>query len=128
VSDPQLAAQTAKLALSSAIPPQAAHERLELVEQLANYNPQLSWRTLSENIRTLVAPFGPEGPQIVAQYVAPRFWNAVPLDVLQAWVKAHTPRDLGPMVSRGMESARLRVSVKATLVPAADAYVAQQHR
>jgi aminopeptidase N len=128
VRDPQLAAETAKLALSPAIPPQAAPERLQLIGQLADYNPQLSWQTLSQNIKLLVAPFGPmEGPQIIAQYVAPGYWNAVPLDVLEAWVKAHTPPDLAPMVARGMESARFRAAVKTTLVPAADAYVAEHH-
>jgi len=128
VRDPQLATETAKLALSPAIPPQAAPERLQLIGQLADYNPQLSWQTLSQNIKLLVAPFGPmEGPQIIAQYVAPGYWNAVPLDVLEAWVKAHTPPDLAPMVARGMESARFRAAVKTTLVPAADAYVAEHH-
>jgi aminopeptidase N len=125
VRDPQLAAETAKLALSPAIPPQAAPERLYLIAQLGDYNPALSWHTFSDNVTKLTAPFGPmEGPQIIAQYVAPGYWNAVPLDQLEAWIKAHTPPDLAPMVARGMESARFKASVKSSLVPAADAYVA----
>jgi aminopeptidase N len=128
VRDPQLAAETAKIALSPAIPPQAAPERIQLIAELGNYNPQLSWQTLSENIKTLVAPFGPmEGPQIIAQYVAPGYWNAVPLNTLEAWIKANTPPGLAPMVARGMESARLSASIKSKLVPQADAYVAD-HR
>jgi aminopeptidase N len=128
VRNPQLAAETVKLALSPAIPPQAAPERIQLIGQLADYNPQLSWQTLSTNIKTLVDPFGPMvGPQIIAEYIAPGYWNAVPLDVLEAWVKAHTSPDLAPMVARGMESARFRVSLKTALLPAADAYVADHH-
>ena len=125
VRDPELAARTAKIALSSAIPPQAATEPYSLILGLAAYNPQFSWQFFKDHVKELTAAFGPvDGPSSIAQYTAQYYWDAVPADKLEAWITAHTLPAFAPMVARGMESARLRASIKASLIPAADAYVA----
>jgi aminopeptidase N len=123
VRDPQLAAQVAQIALSSELPPQAAQLRLAMVYGLAKDHHELAWSTFTNNADTLLAPFPSYAPLIVAQYAPAVFWDSVPLDQLEAWVRAHVPAEMSDNVERGMESAHFKLSEKQDLVPAADAYV-----
>ena len=123
VRDPQLAAQAAQIVLGSELPPQAAQTRLGMVLALARNHHELAWSTFSNNADTLLAPFPSIAPLIVAQYVPTSFWDSVPLDQLEAWVRSHVPAEMSENVDRGMESAHFRLSEKQALVPAADAYV-----
>jgi hypothetical protein len=70
-----------------------------------------------------MAPFPSFAPLIVAQYVPAGFWDSVPLDQLEAWVRAHVPAEMSDNVDRGMESAHFKLSEKQALVPATDQYV-----
>jgi len=54
------------------------------------------------------------------------FWDSVPLDQLESWVRAQVPEQMSPNVARGMETARFKLSEKSALVAAADAYVSSQ--
>jgi aminopeptidase N len=129
VRDETLANRALQIALGPEIPQQAAPLRLQLVGMVADYHPKLSWTTLQKNVDTLIAPFGPmEGPQILAQYIPEGFWNAVPLDELETWVKAHIPAEMAPNLARGMESARFDLTQKTALDTATDAYVSMQER
>jgi aminopeptidase N len=123
VRDPQLAAQVAQIALSSELPPQAAQLHIRLVFGLAGYHHELAWSTFSGNADSLLAPFPSFAPMIVAQYVPAGFWDSVPLDQLEAWVRSHVPAEMSENVDRGMETARFKLSEKRAIVPAADAYV-----
>jgi aminopeptidase N len=123
VRDPRLAAQVAQIALSSELPPQAAQLHLRLVLGLASDHHQLAWSTFSSNVDTLMAPFPMFASLFVAQNVPAAFWDSVPLDQLDAWVRAHVPAEMSDNVDRGMESARFKLSEKQALVPAADAYL-----
>jgi hypothetical protein len=51
------------------------------------------------------------------------FWDCLPLDQLEAWVRAHVPAEMAATIAHGMETARFNGTSKQTLVPAADAYV-----
>ena len=123
VRDPQLAAQAAQLALSSELPPQAVQLRLGMILGLARDHPELAWASFTNNADTLLSPFPSFAPLLIAQYVPETFWDSVPLDQLEAWVRAHVPAEMSDNVDRGMESARFLLSEKHTVVPAADAYV-----
>ena len=123
VHDPQLASQAAQIALSPELPPQAARWRLRLVVRLASQHHELSWRTFTSNAETLLSPNPKYAPLITAQYVPVYFWDSVPLDQLESWVRAHVPEQMAPNVARGMETARFKLSEKEALVAAADAYV-----
>jgi aminopeptidase N len=123
VNDPQLAEAAVKIALSPEIPPQAAALRLQLIAQLNAQHPQLSWKTFTENQETLLAPHQPYGPLIMAQYLPEFYWTALPLDDLEAWLKAHIPAQMAPNLARGMETARLRLAEKTALVQAADQFL-----
>ena len=123
VRDPQLAAQVAQIALSSELPPQAAQLRLQLVFTLAKDHHELAWSTFTNNVDKLMAPFPSFAPLIVSQYVPAGFWDSVPLDQLEAWVRAHVPAEMSDNVDRGMESAHFKLSEKQALVPATDQYV-----
>jgi len=123
VRDPQLAAQVAQIALSPELPPQAVQLRLGLLLGLASEHHELAWTAFSNNADTLLSPYPSMAPLIMAQYIPTAFWDAVPLDQLEAWVRSRVPAEMSANVDRGMESARFMLSEKQTLVPAADAYV-----
>jgi len=126
VRDPQLATQAAQIALSPELPPQAARWRLALVVRLANQHHELAWSTFTENVEALLSPNPKYAPLITAQYVPVYFWDSVPLEQLESWVRAHVPEQMSPNVARGMEAARFKLSEKNALIPAADAYVGSQ--
>lgn len=126
VRDPQLAAQAAQIALSPELPPQAARWRVRLVVHLASQHHELSWKTFTDNVDMLLSPNPKYRPLITAQYVPVYFWDSVPLDQLESWVRAQVPEQMSPNVARGMETARFKLSEKSALVAAADAYVSSQ--
>ena len=123
VGDPKLAQRAAAIALSDEIPPQGARWRLGLVVHLASRHHDLSWSTFSSNSEPLLAPHAKYAPLMVAQYVPVYFWDCLPLEQLEAWVRAHVPVEMSANIARGMEAARFNRVVKDALVPAADAYI-----
>jgi hypothetical protein len=123
VRDPKLAQQGLAIALSPEIPKQADRMRIRLVLDVAEYRPRLSWQAFTKNEARLMAPMSTFGPLFLAQYIPQSYWNAVPLPVLERWIKARIPAELAPELSRGMEGALLSVDKKTALTPAADAYV-----
>ncbi len=124
VRDPALAASAATIALSAEIPPQADSLRLWLVLALSDEHQQLAWDLFVRHLDVLLAPHQPSGPLYVAQYGPGMFWSSVPLDKLEAWVRANVPAEMTADVARGMETARFRIGEKSALVAAADRYLA----
>jgi aminopeptidase N len=125
VQDAQLAEQVAQIALGTEIPPQEIQLRFEMVGILQQGHPQLAWSAFSSHADTLLSPLGALAPLMLAQEVPEVFWNSLPADQLEAWLKVHLPAEMAPNIARGMEGARLRMHEKATLVPAADSYLAE---
>ena len=125
VRDPKLAEQAAAIALSDEISPQAAGQRLGLILTLANEHPDLSWQRYTANLETLMAPTPQYRSMIIAGSTPGYFWNSVPLDQLDAWIRKNVPAGMSKNVDRGMESARLKVHQKSMLVAAADQVVAK---
>jgi aminopeptidase N len=123
VRDPQLATQAAQIALSAELPPQAAMIRFRLVAALSDEHHELSWSTFTNHVDSLMSPFPSFAPLLIAQYIPKIYWDSVPLDQLEAWVRAHVPAEMSANVQRGMESARFKFSEQQALIPAADAYV-----
>ena len=123
VRDPRLAGQVVQIALSSELPPQAAQLRVRLVLGLTRYHPQLAWSTFTEHVDTLMAPFPSFAPLMIAQYVPTAFWDSLPPDQLETWVRAHVPAEMSVNVDRGMESVHFKLSEKQALVAAADQYL-----
>jgi aminopeptidase N len=124
VRDPALAEKAAQIALSDEIPPQAADLHVQLVATLSEENPALSWKIFSNNTESLLAPVPMMAPMIIAQYAPAFYWDAVDIDTLESWAKAHVPAEMGPNIARGMESARFRNEEKGRLVKAADGFLA----
>jgi len=123
VRDPKLAKEAVQIALSDEIPVQAASLRLRLVGALAEWHPLMGWNTFTANSDMLLKPFSTFAPLIMTRYVPPGYWNAVPLDQIEAWVKAHVPAEMAPELTRGMDAARFQVALKKALVPAMDSYL-----
>ena len=98
--------------------------RLWLVLALSDEHQQLAWNTFVQHLDALLAPHQPYGPMYIAQYGPGMFWNSVPLDQLETWVKAHVPVEMTADVARGMETARFKVAEKSALIKAADHFLA----
>jgi hypothetical protein len=98
--------------------------RLEMVFGLRNEHPDLAWSVFSANAQMLFSSLGNLEPLFIAQYVPQYLWNSLPLDQLEAWIKAHSPTEMSSNIAKGMEGARFKVAEKRRLVPAADAYLA----
>lgn len=126
VRDPKLAGQLAQLALSSELPPQDMQLRLAMIGTLRQEHPQLGWDTFAGNAEMLMSPFGNMAPLFEAEFTPQFFWNSLPLDKLEAWIRAHVPAEMNDYVEKGMEGARFQYTQKQELVPAADAYVARR--
>jgi aminopeptidase N len=123
VRDPRLADQAVQITLSDEIPAQAATLRLWMIAAVSDWHPLLGWNTFTGHSDMLMKPFSPFAPQMMARYVPLGFWNAVPLDQIEAWIKAHVPAEMAPEIARGMEAARFQVALKKALVPATDSYL-----
>jgi ERAP1-like C-terminal domain len=127
VADPQLAQQAARILMSDEIPPQAASLRFSLVVALNDASPAQSWQTFSENSKAILESHQPYAQILMAQYAPQVYWNSLPIDQLESYVKSQVSADMAPVVARGMETARFQVAEKSTLVQAADQYVASRH-
>lgn len=123
VRDPKLAAQVVQIAMSDELPPQAGLLRMRMIFRLASEHPQLSWETFTANEMRLVESVGFGAPLVISQFVPGVYWDAVPLEQLDAWVRAHVPAEMSDNVARGMETAGFKLAEKRMLVPAADSYL-----
>jgi aminopeptidase N len=124
VRDPQLAAQAAQIALSPEIPPQADVLRLGLVLALSAEHPQLSWSTFTGQLGALTAANPGNRPNVLAKTAPEVFWNGVPLDTLQSWLKEHGEPGMADTLTDSMQTVRFRLDQKTRLVEAADRIVA----
>jgi len=122
--DPNLAKQVAHLALSSELPKQDIQLRAGMIGALREEHPRLGWNTFASNVDLLMSSAGSMAPLFEAQFVPSQFWDSLPLDQMEAWIRAHVPAEMNDYIQKGMESARFKYSQKKALVPAADAYVA----
>src|SRR5579863_9135597 len=122
--DAGLGEEAAKIALDPEIPPQEIQLRLGMLATLRAEHPRLAWNTFNNKAAELLSSFGNMVPLIEAQFVPQFFWNSLPPDEMEAWIKAHVPAEMGPQIQKGMEGARFQYTRKQALVPAADAYLA----
>jgi aminopeptidase N len=118
VGDPALAAQAASIALSNEIPPQAANSRIGLLTLLAQEHPALAWSAFSENADSLLATNPKYAPLITTESVPQIFWDAVPVEQLEGWIRARVPAEMSPNVDRGIEGARARLAERSVLTRA----------
>jgi aminopeptidase N len=123
VEDAELAMRAAEIALSSEIPPRAGSIRIGLIVRLARDHPALAWNVFTQHASVLLSPFGRYAPLISAQQVPGWFWNGVPLEDIERWVRAQVPAEMAPNIERGLQMVRLRLAQKHSLPPAADAFI-----
>lgn len=128
VRDRKLAAEAARIAVGPEIPPQLMTLRLQMLASMRTEHPRLAWAVFSSHVTTLLSPLGDLAPLVEAQYVPQLFWNSLPLDQMEAWLKKRVPPSMGPQIAKGMDGARFQVAQKAQLVPEADAYLAARSR
>jgi aminopeptidase N len=124
VRDPKLAEQAATIALSDELPPQALQLRLAMIGTLRQEHPELGWNTFTGNAEKLLSPLGNLAPLALAEFVPQIFWNSLPPDQMEAWIRTRVPKEMSDYIEKGMEGARFQYSQKQELVPAADAYLA----
>jgi aminopeptidase N len=125
VRDPELARQVVQIALSDEIPPQANTLGLQLILTLAREHPRLSWDSYIGHQDQLMKSVPSEGrPLVIAEQTPAAYWDALPLDQLEAWARANTPQGTSDNLARGMETAHHLAAQKLALVKDADAYLA----
>ena len=125
VRDPDLARQVVQIALSDEIPPQANTLGRRLIQLLAREHPRLSWDTFiahQDQIMKSMSSF--DRALLLAQQTPAVYWDTLPLDQLEAWVRANIPEGASDNLARGMETAHHLAAQKLALVKAADAYLA----
>jgi aminopeptidase N len=123
VRDPNLAQQAIDIALSEEVPPQAESIRFPLMLTAADRNPTLAWTGFRDHVDLVMRTYPQYRPLYLSQYVPENMWNGVPPDDLEAWLKARVPSEMLPNLSRGMQAARFKLSMKLQMVAAADAYL-----
>jgi aminopeptidase N len=129
VRDPQLAARVLQIALSDELPPQANTLARRLVFLVAREHPQLSWGAYRDNLVQLMKSVASvEQPIRIAEQTPAVYWDAVPLDELESWVRAKIPAEAADNLARAMESARFLSAQKRALVKSVDAYLAMASR
>jgi aminopeptidase N len=125
VRDPDLARQVVQIALSDELPPQANTLGLRLILTLAREHPRLSWDSYIAHQDQLMKSVPSEGRLLViAEQTPAAYWDALPLDQLEAWARANIPDGASDNLARGMETAHHLAAQKLALVKAADAYLA----
>jgi aminopeptidase N len=125
VRDADLARQVVQIALSDELPPQSNSLGRRLILGLAREHPRLSWDTYIANQDQLMKSLSSEDrPLRVAQQTPAVYWDALPLDQLEAWVRANIPAGVSGNLARGMETAHHLAAQKLALVKAADEYLA----
>lgn len=125
VRDPELARQVVQIALSDEIPPQANTLGLQLILTLAREHPRLSWDSYIGHQDQLMKSVPSEGrPLVIAEQTPAAYWDALPLDQLEAWARANIPKGASDNLARGMETAHHMAAQKLALVKDADAYLA----
>jgi aminopeptidase N len=123
VRDAQLAAQVAQFALSPELPANASGLRLGIVRALHERHPKLAWDLFSRNSRFLLGSEGSWAPSFLAQQSPQLFWDALPLDQLEAWSKARLPAAMAAELAHGMETAHALATRKTLLVQSADRFL-----
>ena len=125
VRDADLARQVVQIALSDELPPQANALGRRMITSLAREHPRLSWDAFIANLDQLMKSItSSDRPLAVAQETPAVYWDALPLDQLEAWVRANIPVAASDNLARGMETAHHLAAQKLALVKAADAYLA----
>jgi aminopeptidase N len=124
VRDPELARQAAQIAVArDELPPGTPLLHLQLLFAVARQYPQLAWSTYADHVDALTTPFASLSGIVLSQYVPVWFWDALPPDQLEAWLRAHVPAEMSGNIERGVQTARFLKSEKQALAPAADAYL-----
>jgi len=125
VRDPDLARQVVQIALSGDLPPQANTLPRRMIFSLAREHPRLSWDAYTAHLDELMKAVSSDDRAIrVAEQTPALYWDAVPLDQLEVWVRTKIPPGAADNLARGMESARYESAQKQMLVKSADAYLA----
>ncbi len=124
VRDPALARQVVQIALSDELPPQTNTLGRRMILSLAREHPQLSWETyIANQDKLMMSESSAVWPLLVAQQSPAVYWDAVPLEQLETWVRAHIPEGAVENLARGMETARFLSTQKQALAKAADSYL-----
>jgi aminopeptidase N len=125
VRDPALARQVLQIALSDELPPQANTLPRRMIFAVSREHPQLSWEAYRDHLDQLMKSIASVEQSVrIAEQTPAVYWDAVPLDELESWVRSKIPSEAADNLARAMESARFLSAQKRSLVKSADAYLA----
>ncbi|MBV1775548.1 M1 family metallopeptidase [Burkholderiaceae bacterium DAT-1] len=127
VRDPALAARVGDIMLSDDIPVHLESLRLQLLTVLSAQHPMLGWTLFSAHSKRLLKSQEQYASLYLAQYCVPMFYQAMPLETLEQWVRDQIPATLHSNLARSMESARFKLKQQQTLVSGVDTMLSSTH-
>jgi aminopeptidase N len=121
-NDPALAQQSLNAALH--LPPQFAPYAPFIVVEVGQSHPDLAWKFLNANSDKLFATMSQFELAQAVTGVASAFATHIPSDQIEAFMKAHAPKDGGPQIKQAMDNIHTQEAIQNRVVPQIDAYVA----
>ena len=122
--DPALAEQSLNASLH--LPAQFAPYAPYIVVEVGMNHPDLAWKFLNANASTLFSTMSQFELAQAVTGVASAFATHIPSDQIEAFMKAHAPKDGGPQIKQAMDTIRTQEAIENRVLPQIDAYVASQ--
>ena len=94
-----------------------------MVFGIADRHQQLAWRAYTEHTDELLAYIPMFASLTIAHTTPLIFWSGIPLQELEAYMRAHVPANMAPEVERGMQAAKVRLRRREILVRETDAWL-----
>ena len=125
VGDEDLAKRALGLALSPNFPAQLKHLQLELVGQLSEYHPSLSWEAFKNNHEMLLKSNANFAAYILAN-VPDTFWNSASTKELENWTEKKLDSTMKPTLKLSVDRAKFKQASQVWLQKQTDQWLAAQ--
>jgi aminopeptidase N len=122
--DKQLAAQT--LAMTLKLPPEFASYAPFIVGVVGRQHPEMAWAFLNAHVKELFANVSAFERVGFVSNVAAFFWQGIPADRIDAFLKANVPAGGEKEIAKAMTFVNTHQEIAARLDPQIDAYVSAQ--
>ncbi|MBV8489404.1 MAG: M1 family metallopeptidase [Candidatus Eremiobacteraeota bacterium] len=122
--DPALAQQSLQMSLH--LPPQFAPFAPFIIATVGTQHPDMAWKFLTDNTKQLFSSVSAFERVGFITGVAGFFWQGVPGDQIEAYLKANVPAGGEKEIAKAMVGVRSNQQLAARLTPQIDAYVSSQ--
>ena len=121
-TDEALAMQNLQMSLH--LPAEFASYAPFIVALVGDRHPKMAWKFLNDNVKPLFGPVSEFERVAFITDTAKAFWQGIPADQIEAFLKANVPAGGEKEIEKAMLSVKVNQELAARLVPQIDAYVA----